>query len=131
MDGHVRCMVGIAVWGRMYGNREFRGEPGSLLMYIIPLAPSLYSGETSVMHFCFFPVVDTSDFICIKMHLVFKGQMIIFCCTVATIAKKLFASFILLNNFHEKGNLKKLPASMAVSVTKTRARKNTTFEDKK
>ncbi len=35
MDGHVRCMVGIAVWGRMYGNREFRGEPGSLLLYII------------------------------------------------------------------------------------------------
>ncbi len=35
MDGHVRCMVGIAVWGRMYGNREFGGEPGSLLLYII------------------------------------------------------------------------------------------------
>ncbi len=36
MDGHVRCMVGIAVWGRMCGNREFGGEPGSLLLYIIP-----------------------------------------------------------------------------------------------
>ncbi len=35
MDGHVRCMVGIALWGRMYGNREFGGEPGSLLLYII------------------------------------------------------------------------------------------------
>ncbi len=35
MDGHVRCIVGIAVWGRMYGNREFGGEPGSLLLYII------------------------------------------------------------------------------------------------
>ncbi len=35
MDGHVRCMVGIAVWGRMYGSREFGGEPGSLLLYII------------------------------------------------------------------------------------------------
>ncbi len=32
---HVRCMVGIAVWGRMYGNRKFGGEPGSLLLYII------------------------------------------------------------------------------------------------
>ncbi len=35
MDGHVRCMVGIAVCRRMYGNREFGGEPGSLLLYII------------------------------------------------------------------------------------------------
>ncbi len=35
MDGHVRCMVGIAVWGRMCGNREFGGEPESLLLYII------------------------------------------------------------------------------------------------
>ncbi len=35
--GHVRCMVGIAVWGRMYGNREFGGEPGSLLLYIITM----------------------------------------------------------------------------------------------
>ncbi len=35
VDGHVRCMVGIVVWGRMYGNREFGGEPGSLLLYII------------------------------------------------------------------------------------------------
>ncbi len=35
MDGHVRCKVGIAVWGRMYGNRELGGEPGSLLLYII------------------------------------------------------------------------------------------------
>ncbi len=38
MDGHVRCMVGIAVWGIMYGNREFGGEPGSLLLYIIMMA---------------------------------------------------------------------------------------------
>ena len=37
--GHVRCMVGIAVWGRMYGNREFGGEPGSLLLYIILPVP--------------------------------------------------------------------------------------------
>ncbi len=35
MDGDVRYMVGIAVWGRMYANREFGGEPGSLLLYII------------------------------------------------------------------------------------------------
>ncbi len=27
--------MGIAAWGRMYGNREFGGEPGSLLLYII------------------------------------------------------------------------------------------------
>ena len=35
VEGHVRCMVGIAVWGRMYGKKEFGGEPGSLLLYII------------------------------------------------------------------------------------------------
>ncbi len=34
-NGHVRCKVGIAVWGRMCGNRELGGEPGSLLLYII------------------------------------------------------------------------------------------------
>ncbi len=39
MDGHVRCMVSIAVWGRMCGNRELGGEPGSLLLYIIPVNP--------------------------------------------------------------------------------------------
>ncbi len=33
--GHVRCKVGIVVWGRMYGNRELGGEPESLLLYII------------------------------------------------------------------------------------------------
>ncbi len=34
-NSHVRCKVGIVVWGRMYGNRELGGEPGSLLLYII------------------------------------------------------------------------------------------------
>ncbi len=28
-NGHVRCKVGIAVLGRMCGNRELGGEPGS------------------------------------------------------------------------------------------------------
>ncbi len=37
VDGHVRCKVGIVVSGRMYGNRELGGEPGSLLLYIIDL----------------------------------------------------------------------------------------------
>ncbi len=31
----VRCKVGIVVSGRMCGNRELRGEPGPLLLYII------------------------------------------------------------------------------------------------
>ncbi len=45
----VRCMVGIAVWGRMYGNREFGGEPGSLLLYIIlALSISLSFSVTSI-----------------------------------------------------------------------------------
>ncbi len=35
VDGHVRCVVGIVVWGRMCGNRELGGGPGSLLLYII------------------------------------------------------------------------------------------------
>ena len=34
-NGHVRCKVGIVVWGKMCGNMELGGEPGSLLLYII------------------------------------------------------------------------------------------------
>ncbi len=45
MGGHVRCMVGIAVWGRMYGNREFGGEPESLLLYIIILVCKIHQAS--------------------------------------------------------------------------------------
>ncbi len=38
----MRCMVGIVVWGRMCGNRELGGEPGSLLLYIILKWTDLY-----------------------------------------------------------------------------------------
>ena len=40
-SGHVRCKVGIVVWGRMCGNRELGGEPGSLLLYIIFCIPKV------------------------------------------------------------------------------------------
>ncbi len=61
-------MVGIAVWGRMYGNREFGGEPGSLLLHIIvvPCRPS-HSVWTLVLQRwikCWFPnlgIQDTAD----------------------------------------------------------------------
>ncbi len=50
VDGHVRCMVGIAVWGRMYGNREFGGEPGSLLRYIIEFLLPVQHGNQLPSH---------------------------------------------------------------------------------